>query len=94
MQLQEDLRTRAIVLRTEGREADAALREGAADLIEVGGENLFEAWSAMSLIHEALSNFGPVGTLPSEEAINAERGPSFSGYAEAFIEAIARVSRT
>jgi hypothetical protein len=47
-----------------------------------------EAWAAMSFLHEALSELCPPGSLPSEEAINARYGPTFLGYAKAFVAAV------
>ena len=46
----------------------------------------------MSLIHEALGDATPPGTLPSEEAINSEYGPTFLHYAEVFVRAINKLA--
>jgi hypothetical protein len=52
-----------------------------------------EAWAAMDLIHEAIGEVVPPGALPSQEQINAQYGPTFIGYAQAFAEALGRLQQ-
>jgi hypothetical protein len=64
----------------------------AAQMLDLGSHNHREAWDAMSLIHEALGNATAPGSLPSEEAINSEHGPTFLHYAEVFVRAINKLA--
>ena len=50
-----------------------------------------EAWAALELIHEAVGDVCPPGSLPSQEAINAICGPTFMCYAEAIVAALKRL---
>ena len=49
-----------------------------------------EAWAALELIYEAVSDVCPPGALPSQEEINASCGPTFMCYAEAIVTALKR----
>lgn len=52
--------------------------------------NLEEAWAAFDLLHEGIGDLLPPGCLSSQEQINADYGPTFFGYAQALVEAVAK----
>jgi hypothetical protein len=86
-----DLRDAAVRLRQAGNDSDADLMNRAADILSFDSDSRREAWAAMSMIHEAVGLVVPPGALPSEEAINANYGPTFSGYAQAICEALLKL---
>ncbi len=47
-----------------------------------------DAWDAMALLHDALSELSPPGSLPSKEEIDRLFGATIAGYAEAFAQAV------
>ena len=55
-------------------------------------ENLQSAWAAMRMVREALETLGPVGALPSEEAVLLLRGPTFHDEAMTLVEAIQSIA--
>jgi hypothetical protein len=76
---------------TEWPEFTAAPSPAEKEPTGVAPDNLQEAWQAISLIHEALGEICPPGSLPSEEQINASHGPTFLGYAEALVGAVQKL---
>lgn len=54
--------------------------------------NLREAWAALAMIREAVETLGPVGAMPSEEAVNAFIAPTFMGEAEAIVAGIQKIA--
>ena len=57
-------------------------------LYETARENNRAAWSAIRLIRETIETTGPVGALPSEEAVLKLKGPEIMHEAEILAEAV------
>ena len=55
-------------------------------------EQAQEAWSALRMIREAIEEVGPVGVLPSEEAVNASGGLTYLAEAEALVAGIQKLA--
>lgn len=53
-----------------------------------------EARAALRMIREAVEMLGPPGTMASEEAVNALRGPGLMGEAEEIVAGIRRIAHS
>lgn len=54
--------------------------------------NLREAWVALAMIREAVETLGPVGCMPSSEAVATRIAPTFTAEAEAIVAGIQKIS--
>lgn len=61
------------------------------DAIKAGDETRENYAAALRLIRETLEQFGPPGTLPSGEAVNASRGPLPLDEATVICEALVKL---
>ena len=54
-------------------------------------ENYRNAWAGLRMIREAIEELGPVGTLPSPEAVIGKYGPEPIHEAQAIVDALASI---
>ena len=57
-------------------------------------ENYRNAWAGLRMIRDALEELGPVGVLPSQEAVISRYGPEPIHEAQAIVDALAGVLGT
>ena len=54
-------------------------------------ENYRDAWAGLRMIREAIEELGPVGVLPSQEAVIGRYGPEPIHEAQAIVDALASI---
>jgi hypothetical protein len=66
-------------------------RSWAMDRYEALLENYRNAWTGLHMIREAIEELGPVGVLPSPEAVIVKYGPEPIHEAQAIVDALATI---